>query len=182
MEVVTTYVALLRGINVGRNNQIPMADLREMFEGLGHTSVATLLRSGNVVFAGADQDTRSVAATIERAVTERFGMRIGVVLRSRDELARVVRDDPLAAEVTDPTRYLVTFLSAPLDPAVFADLDPAGFAPDRLAFGPSEIYQWLPAGVRDSRLAKAVPGRRLGDVVATARNWSTVGKLLAMTA
>jgi uncharacterized protein (DUF1697 family) len=177
---VTKYVALLRGINVGKNNRIAMADLRSLLTGLGHTEVATLLQSGNAVFSGPSVDKVKLAGAIERQIEADLGLKIGVVVCSRADLARIVESNPLGDVATDPSRRLVTFLSEPLDAKAFADLDPAAYEPERFAFGPQEIYTWLPDGVQNSRLGKALPGKRLGNVVATARNWNTVVKLLAM--
>jgi uncharacterized protein (DUF1697 family) len=177
---VTKYVALLRGINVGKNNRIAMGDLRSMLSGLGHTEVATLLQSGNAVFSSSSSDKEELAAAIERQIVADLDLRIGVVVCSQVDIARVVARDPLAAEVTDPARYLVTFLSKPLDADQFADLDPATYEPERFAFGPQEIYLWMPEGIIESRLAKVFSGKRMGSRVATARNWNTVTKLLTM--
>jgi uncharacterized protein (DUF1697 family) len=177
---VTKYVALLRGINVGKNNRISMGDLRAMLSGLGHTEVATLLQSGNVVFSSPSTDESELAEAIEKQIAADLDLKIGVVVCSQADLARVVRDNPFAAEATDPSRYLVTFLSDDLNPDQFADLDPATYEPELFAFGPREIYLWMPDGIIESRLAKVFSGKRMGTTVATARNWNTVTKLLAM--
>src|SRR5690349_21027558 len=96
-------VALLRGINVGGNKQVAMATLRGLFEdGLGFTDVKTYVNSGNVVFSG----RKATARRIERAIEAEFGFDVAVVLRTRDELAAVVEENPFAGVADNPSRYL----------------------------------------------------------------------------
>ena len=89
-----THVALLRGINVGGNNKVPMADLRELMTSLGYTDVATYIQSGNVVFTSQDTDSGKLADVLDEKIAERFGVPGHVVVVSRDELARVIADNP----------------------------------------------------------------------------------------
>src|SRR5262245_32024671 len=93
-----THVALLRGINVGGHNKVAMAELRKVVASLGHTEVATYIQSGNVVFTTAETDTAALAAAMERAIAEALGVRPRVVVLSREELARVVDDNPYPDE------------------------------------------------------------------------------------
>src|SRR6266480_2074013 len=98
---MATHVALLRGINVGGNNKVPMADLREVVASLGHTGVSTYIQSGNVLFtarAGAAADAPTLAAGLEKAIEQAFGLRLRVVVLSRAELAQVISDNPYRAE------------------------------------------------------------------------------------
>ncbi|WP_084958315.1 DUF1697 domain-containing protein [Thermoactinospora rubra] len=172
------YAALLRGINLGSRMRMSMADLRDLLAGLGYTDVATHLQSGNAVFTGTGGE-QEVAARIEAAIRERLGMPVRCLVRGRRELADVVARDPLREAVTDPARYLVTFLSDKPDPGRYADLDPARFAPETYVVGEREIYVWHPDGMRNSKLTHAFWEKRLG-LVATSRNWNTVTKLLSM--
>src|SRR5438034_9447267 len=92
---MATHIALLRGINVGGSNKVPMADLREVVASLGHTGVSTYIQSGNVLFtaeAGAAADASALAAGLEQAIEQSFGLRLRVVALSRAELALVMRD------------------------------------------------------------------------------------------
>lgn len=175
----TGYVALLRGVNVGPHHRLAMADLRAVLAGLGHGAVSTHLNSGNALFTSARRDPDAMATELERALDTELGLRVRCLVRDRSDLARVVAADPLRAVATDPARYLVTFLSAPPDPARFAALDLASAEPERLILGEREYYTWHPAGVHRSKLDRLGVGRALGDVVATARNWNTVTALLA---
>jgi uncharacterized protein (DUF1697 family) len=181
---VNTYVALLRGINVGRAKRISMADLRALVGSLGHGEVTTYLQSGNALFSTARTDTDTLAAEIEQAISAELGMAVRCVLRDRDDLARVVADNPLAGVATDPQRLLVSFTSGRPDPALVAALDRQAYLPEQFAVGEREIYAWLPEGVLESRLTNAFFEKQLGGkktgMICTARNWNTVTKLLAL--
>jgi len=179
---VTTYVALLRGINVGGNKKIAMADLRGLLSGLGHTGVRTLLQSGNAVFASDKPSPERLSAGIEAAIADAFGMAVKVLIRTGPQLRAVVDGNPFADKATNPSRLLVTFLSGPPDPARFADVDPEDYLPDEYALGDREVYQWLPAGILSTRLDQKFWDRRLRPAVTTTRNWNTLTKLLALLA
>lgn len=175
---MTRYVALLRGINVGRAKQIPMADLRALLSDLGYTDVATLLRSGNAVFTG-DGEPAVVASRIEDAVEDKFGMTAGCVVRDGAELAAVIAANPLPEAAAEGSRYLVHFLSAAPDPALLEENDPVQLDPDRVRLGDRVIYQWCPDGILAAPDVGGFAVKNLG-VVATGRNWNTVSKLAAM--
>ncbi|PGH48011.1 DUF1697 domain-containing protein [Streptomyces sp. Ru87] len=180
--MTTTYVALLRGINVGGNKKVPMAELRELLGGLGLDGVRTLLQSGNAVFTGADRDPAELAAAIGRALEDRFGFPVTVMVRTAAELRAAAEANPFPDPASDPAKYTVTFLSAPAAPEPLDAIDPSSYAPDeyRLAAGGRELYGRFPNGLGRSRLSPLLDRRRLG-AEATTRNWNTVTKLLAMT-
>ncbi|TYB96080.1 DUF1697 domain-containing protein [Micromonospora sp. WP24] len=175
---MTRYAVLLRGINLGRARRVAMADLRTLLTEEGYGNVATLLQSGNVVL-DADRPPDELGPLIERALEKRFGMPVEVFLRSRDELARVVARNPLAAVANDGSRYVVSFLARPPDRPVEEELAGVDLGADRYAVDGTEMYLWCPGGQRDSPLMKAL-GRIKGGPPATVRNWNTVEKLLAM--
>ena len=181
---MNTYVALLRGINVGRAKRISMADLRVLMGALGHREVTTYLQSGNALFSTARTDSDTLAAEIEQAISAQLGMAVRCVVRDRAELARVVSANPLADVATDPQRLLVSFASSRPDPALVATLDPQAYLPEQFAVGEREIYAWLPEGVLESKLTNAFFERQFGGkktgMICTARNWNTVTKLLAL--
>jgi uncharacterized protein (DUF1697 family) len=172
-------VVLLRGINVGRNRQIPMADLRALLEQAGYADVQTLLRSGNVVLA-TDQAPGDAARAIEDRIAERFGFDVAVLVRTGEEIAAVVDANPHADVATDGSKYHVAFLDREPDAAAMTELTARDFEPERLAARGREIYLWCPNGVADSAAIKALSERKLG-ITTTVRNWNTVTKLLAMT-
>jgi uncharacterized protein (DUF1697 family) len=179
-EAPVRKIALLRGVNVGGNNKVPMAHLRELLGELGYGDVRTHLQSGNAVFTAPDTPPERAAREIEGQLTRHLGLNVRVLVRTAPELARVVAANPLPeAASEEPARLLVTFLSAPLDPELLRALDPADFEPDRFGVGEREAYVWCPEGVRAITLSYAFWEKRFG-VVATARNWNTVTRLLAL--
>jgi uncharacterized protein (DUF1697 family) len=170
---VSRYVALLRGINVGRARQVDMPRLREMLAARGYGEVRTHLRSGNVVL-DSDLAEGRLAAELTSAIAEEFGMDVPVVLRTGKELARIVADDPLGILATDPSRYSVTFLPQAPAKDLVAALPPPEDGEYRVAG--RELYLWLPDGMAHSPMATWKWGRLLG-VEGTNRNWNTVTKL-----
>jgi uncharacterized protein (DUF1697 family) len=175
---VATLVVLLRGINIGPNNRIAMPALRAALEDAGFGDVRTYVQSGNVVLTSRAGPAK-VAATVERAVADSFGLEVPVVVRTRDELADVVARDPLGDVATTPKRYQVTFLAKKLDPATAEKLESVAAAGERLVVSGREVYAWHPEGVARSKLAALRAGRALATT-ATARNWTTVTTLLAL--
>lgn len=173
------HVALLRGVNVGGHQKVPMAHLRELLGELGYGDVRTHLQSGNAVFSAPGTPPERAAQEIEGQLTRSLGLSVRVLVRTAGELARVVAANPLPEAVAEPSRLLVTFLSAPLAPELLRELDPAAFEPDRFGVGEREVYVWCPEGVRAITLSYAFWEKRFG-VVATARNWNTVTRLAAL--
>jgi uncharacterized protein (DUF1697 family) len=174
------YVALLRGINVGGNKKVPMARLRALLEGLGHTDVATLLQSGNAVFTTKEKSPAKLVKQLEAAIAKEFGFEVSVIVRTRDELAAVIQANPLPGAEETPSHFLVTFLADEPDPKKLQALDPAAYAPDEFRVVGRELYARFPKGIGNSKLAAVLAGPRLG-VTATARNWNTVLKLLELS-
>lgn len=170
------YVALLRGVNVGRAKRITMADLRALVETLGHREVRTLLNSGNVIFTAGPGRTDLVARAIESALFERVGFESRVTVLEAARFAQVVAENPFRDDAIDPSRLLVAF---PRDPvrarARLASLARQEWTPDRFALGEHAAYLWCVDGITESELLKHV-GRALGDGVTT-RNWATVTKI-----
>jgi uncharacterized protein (DUF1697 family) len=175
--MLTCYVVLLRGINLGARNRVSMPELREGLEGAGFRGVRTHLQSGNVILSSR-AGAKTVAATCVR-VLERLGLDVKVVVRTRDQLARIVARDPLGGVATDPKRYQVTFLDGRLNAATVRSLRKLAVDGERVVKAGSELYAWHPRGVGRSKLASALSGPKLG-ATATARNWSTVTKLLEL--
>lgn len=170
------WVALLRGINVGGKNIIPMADLRRVMEDTGATDVATYIQSGNVVFTHASADRATLGKQLEDDIRGAFGVSSTVVLRTFAELAKVARAEPFGP---DNSNTHVTFLERkPAATAVrgLADLE---IAPDRIEVVGNEAFLHYPNGVSGSRLTGPLLERRLG-VAGTARNWRTVTRLADM--
>lgn len=162
-------IALLRGVNVG-GRKVPMASLREVFEELGHTNVRTYIQSGNVVF-DAKGSAPSVRTALERAIDERFGLDVTVLLRTPAELAKVKAQNPFG-----PDAY-VTFLDGVPDRKRVSTLDPAPFAPDEFRVAGQEVYVRCPNGYGRTKINNTFFEKKLATR-ATTRNWNTVATLL----
>lgn len=173
-------VALLRGINVGAGTRVPMAELRELAEGLGLADVATYVQSGNLVFSTPSLDETQLASSLEAAIATAFAVRSPVIVRTDAELATVAAAHPFAADEPQPAMLHVAFLRDAPSKADLAKLDPARSPTDRFALAGRELYLHYPGGSGRSKLTLDYIERRLGTV-ATARNWRTVQKLAAMT-
>jgi len=169
-------VLLLRGINVGGHKRIKMADLRALLEERGYTDVKTYLQSGNVVLSSGKQPA-TVRREVEQGITEALGHEVDVVVRTAEQLADTVANDPFAGVRTDHRFHQVVFLGADPDAAPIEALEATDFAPERLVVRPGELHAWCPGGVNDSPLMKALTKVR---TTATARNWKTVEALLEM--
>ncbi len=189
---MASHVALLRGINVGGRNKVPMADLREVVTSLGHTGVTTYIQSGNVLFSTADADTGKLAAALESAIGERFGIWSSVVVLSRDELAEVLASNPYPNE-PNPRLVHVVFLNAEPPEDLLARIAAAESATaakggrDTVRVADRALFLHTPDGYGTSELAQAVfriisaPGKQKKlQLAATARNWATATKLLSL--
>jgi uncharacterized protein (DUF1697 family) len=178
MEASSRYVALLRGINVGGKNMLPMKDLAAMFVGAGCGDVATYIQSGNVVFSAVDKVVAGLGGRIAKQVEERFGMRVPIVLRSAAEIGAVIRSNPFlkAGEMLH-----VCFPADQPGKDLVAGLDAGRSAPDVFAVVGREIYMQLANGVSGTKLTNAYFDSKL-KTVSTIRNWRTVLKLNEMLA
>ncbi|MFI9804424.1 DUF1697 domain-containing protein [Streptomyces sp. NPDC052301] len=180
---MTTYAALLRGINVGGSRKLPMAELRTLLSGLGHTGVRTHLQSGQAVFATERGDEESLGAELSRAVEERFGFPVDVIVRDHTYLKAVADNCPFPAAGLEARQLHVTYFSAPVTEDRFAAIDQAAHLPEEFRLGDRCLYLYAPDGVGRSKLAEALsrPSSTRG-VIATSRNWNTVVKLVELTA
>lgn len=188
MTGMATYVALLRGINVGGNNKIPMADLRKALGTAGFAGVRTYIQSGNVVFESRTTKPATLATRIHDVIHDTFGLDIATIVVDSAFLTHVVESTPYASE-SDPRRVHVIFLPAELDAAAQAkvtalqDAATAKGAHDTLTVDGTVMYLHTPDGFGTSDLAKALSTRGPGAHRAgTARNWATVTTLRDMCA
>jgi uncharacterized protein (DUF1697 family) len=177
--MTTTFIALLRGINLGPRNKIAMADLRELLEGLGHGDVRTHILSGNAIFTSTRRSPARIATDIERAIEERFGLDIAVLVRTRDELAAAIDANPFPGAKGEPSHCFALFLSENPDRGKLDAIDPATYKPDEFRLGDRVIYTWLPNGLQGSKVFAVLSDKRLG-VTTTNRSWNTTTKLLEL--
>ena len=171
-------IVLLRGINIGPRNRISMPELREALEDAGYEDIQTYLQSGNVALTNTAA-AKKVARDCERLIADRFKLEIAVVTRTRTELAKIVERNPLERVAKDPKRYQVSFLEAKPTAEIVRELEEIATADERVVSIGREIYAWHPGGVARSKLWARLAGKGLG-VTATARNWTTVTKLLEL--
>ncbi len=175
---MTSYLALLRGINVGGKNLVKMADLREAMEAMGHAEVSTYIQSGNVLFRAPRQKRAELAKRMESELSGRFDMELKVVLLTHAQLRRVVGDAPRGFGA-DTHRCDVLFLRAPLTARRAMAVAETREGIDSAWTGPGVLYY--------ARLASRASGSRLSKIVSrpeyqnmTIRSWSTTTKLLAL--
>jgi uncharacterized protein (DUF1697 family) len=171
------YVALLRGINVGGNKKVPMADLRDMTTGLGFEGAKTLLQSGNLVFDGKDQSTARLEGIFEAATKKTIGVDCSYLIRTADEWASIVAKNPFRqfAE-SDSARLALTCCREAPDADGLKTLRLEARGDEDFKVVGRELYVWYPDGLGQSRLASALSKNKLGTVC-TARNWNTVMKI-----
>jgi uncharacterized protein (DUF1697 family) len=155
-----------------------MGDLRALLTDLGYADVRTLLQSGNIVLS-TRLGPEKLARALERQIAEGLGVDPAVIVRSAEELAAVVERNPLRDIADDPKRHTVYFLSGEPDAGAVAALEGEDVSPEAFAAAGREIYTWHPDGIQRSPLVKRLGKADLG-VTSTARNWSTVTKLLAL--
>jgi len=179
MTACDTYVALLRGVNVGGKHILPMKELSAMASDCKCRGVRTYIQSGNVVFAASPEIARQLPLVLAKKIQEGFGFASPVIVRTRDELAKVVRANPFAKQGLPEKELHVHFLAElPTAKAVKA-LDPNRSAPDAFRVIGREVYLHMPNGMGRTKLTSVYLDARLATV-GTARNWTTVQKLLAM--
>lgn len=176
---MTTYVALLRGINVGRAKRVGMAELRGLLADLGYTDVQSLLNSGNLIFDARTAKPAAIAKKIETALPVRLGVVARVLVQPGEAFARIVAQDELARR-GDPARLLVAFCEDPSRLRELAPLKRQDWHPEALAVERDAALLWCADGILESRLLKMI-SRQLGDGLTT-RNWTTVMKIHAALA
>ncbi|NHN57012.1 DUF1697 domain-containing protein [Calidifontibacter sp. DB0510] len=173
-----THVVLLRGVNLGARNKVPMARLRELLTELGYAEVRTFLQSGNVLLSSRRSGSR-VAADVRAAIAGEWSLDIPVITRTVSELGAVLAADPLPGASADPRCYLVTFLDAPLSADGQKRLETGEFGDEQWAVIGREVYTWTARGIHDAKVIRALGSKAVG-ATGTARNWDTVRKLHAL--
>lgn len=179
------YVALLRGINLGGRNKVAMTDLRQVVASLGHTEVATYLQSGNVIFTGPDANPITLAEALEQEIARQLAVQSAVVVLSREELARVIADNPFPEE-TNPKCLHVVFRRHKIGPDAIAAISAAqqrargkGSRDEAIAVG-CALFLRTPDGLGRSELATQLARSSSQAAAGTARNWATVIRLMVM--
>jgi uncharacterized protein (DUF1697 family) len=174
------YVALLRGINVGGKNSLPMKDLAAMFEKAGCSHVTTYIQSGNVVFKADAKLAQQIAGIISKEVKKGFKLEVPVVVRSAGELLKISQKNPFFKKGgTVDTVHVAFLLHTPHQTAI-QSLDAQRSPGDAFEVAGSEVYLHCPKGFGRTKLTNQYFDSKLGTT-STIRNWKTVLKLLKLT-
>ena len=176
---VKTYVALLRGINVGGNNVLPMKDLIAMLEDTGARNVETYIQSGNAVFQSEEEDTSVLSGRIGAAIKKGHGFEPEVLVLESEELGWAVRSNPFPEAESEPKTLLVYFLASTPRHSNFGALRGIKSERERFVLKEGVFYLHAPDGIGRSKLA--ANAEKLLGVSMTGRNWRTVCKITTMT-
>jgi uncharacterized protein (DUF1697 family) len=174
-----TYIALLRGINVGGHKLIKMADLKAMFESLGFANVRTFIQSGNVLFE-TKENGKQLRPKIQKEIKATFGFDVAVVIRTAAEMKKIIESSPFPADslVEGESLYVALLGGTPTPDAIETLLECRSDVDDfRLVGG--EVYILLRQSSRQSLFSNSFLERKLG-VPATTRNWQTMTRLAAL--
>jgi uncharacterized protein (DUF1697 family) len=174
-----TFVALLRGINVGKANRIPMAELRALLVDQGYSNVATLLNSGNAVFRAANGTPSQHAEEISSAILGKFNLQVPVIFKSAKELATIIQGNPLETSGADHSQLLVAFVQKSSALLGLSPIEQLVAVPEQFIAGKDAAYLLCANGILESKAAKALLGKT-GKETTTTRNWATVLKLQAL--
>jgi uncharacterized protein (DUF1697 family) len=171
------YIALLRGINVSGQKSIKMADLIKLFESLGFRNVRTYVQSGNVLFESDSVNMDEMVKKIENKINEVFGFMVVVIIRSSEELKKIITGNPLIREPgIDVEKLHVTFLRELPDKKVLSTADIKKEENEKFAISGREVYIYCPNGYGRTNLNNATFEKKL-KTIATTRNWKTTNKL-----
>lgn len=170
-----TWIALLRGVNVGGNGMLPMKDLRGLLEELGHTSVATYIQSGNCIFRSTNADPKKISEGIGTAVKKGFGFKPAVITLSLKDLDAALRGNPFPEGGDNPKSVHIFFLCEPAPKADTASLKALCEGEEAFVLTGQRLYTYTPAGIGRSKMASKI-GKFI-PVEMTARNLRTVGKI-----
>jgi len=173
-----TFVALLRGVNVGKAKRVPMETLRSLLSGLGYTNVKTLLNSGNAVFRASGASAPAHARSIAQAISENLSIEVPVIVKTIKQLDAVLKENPFVRVAEDHSRLLVAFTQADQSLSGLKMIEPLVAAPEGFLVGKHAAYLHCPTGILESKAGEALLGK-VGKT-ATTRNWATTLKLHAL--
>jgi uncharacterized protein (DUF1697 family) len=172
------YVALFRGINVGKAKRIAMADLRSLLGKLGYTDVKTLLNSGNAIFTGAAESGGKHAERIRQAVLKRTGVDALVIVKSARDIAEVIAGNELGGIANNPSRLLVALTNDGKSLASISKMAGANWGDEKMHVGKQAAYLWCADGILESKALGALLTGLKGT--GTTRNWATISKIHAL--
>jgi len=178
---MTTYISILRGINVSGQKKIRMEDLKALYEGLGFSRIITYIQSGNVIFKTAPGLRISgLSEKIEKAIEEKYHFHVPVIIRTDNEINRILSSNPFLKEQGIILEKLhVTFLEKKPEPIDIKEIQKFNFPPDAFHIIGKEVYLYCLGGYGNTKLSNTFFENKL-RVRATTRNWNTVGKLVEL--
>lgn len=171
------WLVMPRGINVGKINRVPMAELVTRLEGAGFKDVITIGQSGNIIVTAPGPEEK-VCASVRALMASAFGVDVPVMARSADEIRAILDANPLQDVATDGSKYLAIFLSTAPSQAQAAALEAEDFSPEVVRIHGRTAFVWAPDGVKAMRVSHTALEKRF-RVTATARNWNTLEKIAA---
>jgi uncharacterized protein (DUF1697 family) len=178
---MTTYISLIRGINVSGQKKILMPELKALYEGLGFSRVMTYIQSGNVIFStDINTPVPLLSSRIEKAISDKYGFNIPVIIRTIEEIKAILAANPFiksSEQVIE--KYYVTFLEEKPLKADIEKINPFNFLPDKFFIVEREIYLNCASGYGTTKLSNTFFENKF-KVKATTRNWNTVNKLLEL--
>jgi len=172
------FVVLLRGVNVGKANRVPMGEFRALLSGLGYEGVVTLLNSGNAVFSAARGTAKKHAEDIAAALMKVMNVKVPVVVKTATDLGAVIAGNPFEGGSFDPSRLLVAFSQNREALAALSAIRTLVRPPEQFAIGKHAAYLLCPAGILKSNAGEAILGRTVRNI--TTRNLATTLKLHAV--
>ena len=173
---MTTYISLLRGINVSGKNKILMADLRGMYESLGFVNVQTYVQSGNVIFDYTGDETTLLATLIKNEIKNVFGYDVPVFIREPNDFYHIINNPFTNDSDKEPSKFYVIFLSKSPHPSAVQKLRMPTNESAEYLINTKEIFLYCPNGYGRTKLNNNFFEKKL-NVPATTRNWKTVNKL-----
>lgn len=172
------YISILRGINVSGQKKIKMKDLRKLYEDLNFKNIKTYIQSGNVIFEDQTTIHRELEERIEKKILQNFGFSIPVVVKDKDELIDVIKNNPfLNLKKEDTSKLHITFLSDEPEPSRVDKIKGGQYEPDEFTLSGKVIYLFCPNGYGRTKLSNNFFENKL-KVVATTRNWKTLNELI----
>jgi uncharacterized protein (DUF1697 family) len=177
---MTTYIALLRAINVGGHRKIKMEDLRKMFDSMGFENVKTYIQSGNVVFSSPETDSAEVAGVIESAILNHFGHVVDVIIRTPEHFKSLTENNPFRNEMAPPFMLYVTFFKNSLSKDIQQKFISISSKMEKYKFTNGELFSLINKKSGQKELFSNNYVEKIAGVSGTTRNWNSVIKITAL--
>lgn len=175
---MTTYISILRGINVSGQKLIKMDALRKLYEDLGFHNITTYVQSGNVIFSGNNVNPNELAQIIAKQIETDFGFDVPVIVLTIDNLKQIIDSNPFLKDSDKDTTFLhITFLSSNPQKNNFTAIEEKKLSGEEISFADNAVYLYCPNGYGKTKLSNSFLETKL-KVGATTRNWKTTNELL----